>query len=158
MDLDLQARDGADVQVGDAHGGELAVDRFDGQADGTAALRGARVGGHGVRVQGHEHTAARGADDGLVWGAVVALVAVDPRSLRQRDRQFMDGREGVQAAGQQGEGHGQAVRRADQVQAPAEDGADGRLEQSLMPVFLLPAVGLTRSYASVLAGRHVPTH
>jgi len=122
MDFDFQARDGADVQMGDAHGSELAVDRFDGQAEGAqAALLGARVRGHVVLVQRHEHTAAGRADHGLVGGAVVALVAVDPRPLRQIDRQFVDGREVVQAAGQQGEGHGQAVRRADQVQAPAEE-------------------------------------
>ncbi len=38
MDFDLQARDGADVQMGDAHGSELAVDGLDGPAEG--ALRG----------------------------------------------------------------------------------------------------------------------
>ena len=122
MNFDFQAGDGADVQVGDAHGGKLAIDRLDGRAEGAqAALCSPCVGGPIVLVQGHEHTAAGGADDRLVRGAVVALVAVDLRPLRQIDRQFVDGREVVQAAGQQDEGHGQAVRRADQVHASAEE-------------------------------------
>ena len=29
MDFDLQARDGADVQMGNAYGGELVVERLD---------------------------------------------------------------------------------------------------------------------------------
>jgi len=122
MDFDLQARDGADVQMGDAHGGELAVERLDGRAEGAqAALLGARVGGHVVLVQRHEHAAACRADDSLVRGTVVPLVAVDPRPLGQSDGQFVDGREVVESARQQREGDGQATRRADQVQPPAED-------------------------------------
>jgi len=51
MDVDLQARDGADVQMGDAHGGELGVDGLDSQAEGVQVTAlSERVGGHIVLV------------------------------------------------------------------------------------------------------------
>jgi len=104
------------------NGGELAVDGLDHEAEGAqAALLGARVRGHVVLVQRDKDASATRADDGLIRGAVVALVAVDPRPLGQFDGQLVDGRQVVPAAGQQGEGDGQAPHRADQVQPPAEE-------------------------------------
>jgi len=122
MDFDLQAGDGADMQMGQTHGGEVAVDRLDGQADGAQpTLLGACVRRHGVLVQGHEDTPATGADDRLVGRTVVGVVPVDPRPLGQLNRQLVEGGEVVPATRQEREGDGQAVRRADKVQAPAED-------------------------------------
>jgi len=122
MDFDLQAGDGAYVQVGDAHGGELAIDGFDSQAEGAqAAALGERVGGHVVLVQWDEHAAARGTDDGLVGGTVVALIPVDPEAVGQLDGEFVDRGEVVEGARQEGEGHRQPICRADEMQAPAEE-------------------------------------
>jgi len=122
MNFDLQARDGANVQVGDAHGRKVAVDGLDRQAEGAQATAlGERVRDHVVLVQGHKYATTRGADDRFVRGTVVAFVTINPGAIGQLKGEFVDRREIVESARQEGEGDRQPVRRAHQMQPPAEE-------------------------------------
>ena len=60
-------------------------------------------------------------DARLISGAVVALVAIDPCARRQVNRQLMGRGQVMQRARQQREADGNALRGADQMQAPAKN-------------------------------------
>ncbi len=70
MDVDLQAHDGVDMHMSDAHGGALSVGSLDGQADGAQpALRGPCAGDRIALVEWDE------------YAAIIARITASSRAL-----------------------------------------------------------------------------
>lgn len=105
-----------------ARADKLAVERLDALAIGAQGqLVGPPIRAHvGLADRDQADRGVR-QDRRLVRLPIVALIAIDGGLGGQAIGQFVDGRQVVQPAGEQVEGHRHARRGADQVQPPAEE-------------------------------------